>query len=168
MPKIDFLITGLDEAIEDLELIPTRINTMSSRLFRDFWEDILKPEILRIIDTGEGMVENVPWYAAQKQALYGVGHPLGYLSGQLYRGVDRTHMLRYPGLTGIYPAAVKDLKMSVDIKSPWYAGIVHDGAAGKIIIPPRPFIEVALKNKWSTFVNMLHIRTKNILKRRGI
>jgi len=153
MSSITFqlLTRNLDEAIANLDYLEKDgFTDFLASLFYDLHE-VVKEIALHIIDTGEGVEPNVGQYAIDKamgKPLYswdrgmyimgyvGVNHGLGYLTGDLYRGVENEPIGNVAITRG------REVMVNTIFNNPSYIGDVHSGKPGVVA---RPFMDIATR-----------------------
>lgn len=121
------------------------------KILKAYYIRSFKPKLRHIVRTGEGMPANRPSYRRWKQKWYGVGHPLGELTtGGLYAGIDRIE----PRIT---KTRANEIRMSIKMKEPFYAELVHNGFITNfgIKVVRRPFLQATKDETEETLMRNL-------------
>jgi len=92
---MDITTRGLDEAIKNVQGAKDLITAGTSVRMQRWYNAHMKKTMLDIIESGEGIADNVGRYKIDKESKHGVSHGLGFLTGGLYFAVSTTqHQLK--------------------------------------------------------------------------
>jgi len=150
---IDWKTENLQELINNTSDRAMRkfIFTAGEKIMKRHYIRSFKPAMRAIVKSGKGMAPNVGYYRRWKRRVYGVNHPLGILTGELYRGLDRIE----PRITR---TRGKEVRMEIKVTDPFYAELVHNGFTTNfgVRVASRPFLQVTLDKTKPTLLRNLN------------
>ena len=140
---LDITTRGLDEAIQNVRGAKNLITAGTASQMAGWYNTHMKKTMLHIIESGEGVADNVGMYAMKKQARYGISHGLGFLTGGLYFGVS----IAQPS---IKETRGKEVRFAVVFDDPYYIAYVIDGTSAHV---GRDFITLAKDKEWQKLMD---------------
>ncbi|MHA1662575.1 MAG: hypothetical protein ACTSVR_04895 [Candidatus Thorarchaeota archaeon] len=142
---LDFTTRGLDEAINNVRQARNLVTAGVAPIMVRWYNTHMKKTMLNIIETGEGMADNVGLYARRKQSKYSIYHGLGNMTHMLYFGVSMSQ-------PAIKETRGKELRFSVRFDDPYYIAYVVDGTSAHV---GRDFITLARDKDWQVLLDMI-------------
>ncbi len=119
---LDVTSRGLIEAHQNVKGIRNLITIGTAKQMADWYNSRFKKTAIEIIESGQGMAENVGKYKQWKQREYGIDHPLGVLSGGIYFSVIMSQPV-------IKETRGKEVRLAVRFDKPYYIAYVIDGTS---------------------------------------
>ena len=142
---LDVTTRGLDEAINNVRNVPNLITIGAAQQMVSWYNTHCKKTMLEIIETGQGVENNVGQYADWKASKYGITHGLGILEGKLYFSVSAKQ-------PAVKETRGKEVRLVVAFNEPYYLAYVVDGTSKHI---GRDFITIAKDRELPKLVKMI-------------
>ena len=130
---LDITTRGLDDAIRNVQGAKNLVTAGTFVRMQRWYNTNMKKTMLNIIDTGEGVADNVGRYALEKESKYGISHGLGRLTGNLYFTIESSQPT-------IKETRGKEVRLAVNFDGLYYLVYVIDGTSNHV---GRDFVLIA-------------------------
>jgi hypothetical protein len=145
---IDVYTRGLDDAIRNVAGASKLITAGTAVRMERWYNNNMKNTMLNIIESGDGVANNVGKYAIEKRAKYGIDHGLGFLTGGLYFGISSS-------VPNVKETRGKEVRMYIKFNDPYYVAYVVEGTEGATGHIGRDFVTLARDKDWHILLEMV-------------